>query len=150
MILLFDGTLETGLSLDQYIAINRWETTSNNVHSLTISTLYVTNDVYLIIAAVQCPKAETISNANLTTHGTTPGDTIIYMCQKGYYHSYGNLKRTCKNSGSWNGRAPICSRMDFVNLSLYLVISSSYRSNVINTQNLTYRRYELYWYIDFI
>lgn len=61
---------------------------------------------------------------------TTYDETAIYMCDVGYYMSSGDVVRTCRASGVWDGVEPICiqkigndRRIDIDSHFLYTVCS---------------------------
>jgi len=56
----------------------------------------------------ECSDPGHVANAGRRLTGTIPGNKVYYTCNTGYKHYSGNLIRTCKLLGYWNGKAPIC------------------------------------------
>ena len=70
---------------------------------------YVHN-VFLLSTAVDCDTLSDPANGQVSTTGTTFGETATYSCNTGY-DLVGDSTRTCGAAGNWSGSAPICQRM---------------------------------------
>ena len=94
---------------------------------------YVHN-VFLLSSAVDCSALFDLANGQVSTTGTTFGETATYSCNTGY-NLVGDSTRTCQATGEWSGSAPTCQRMfvlflysDFFS-SVNLFIKGSQKSN---------------------
>ena len=55
-------------------------------------------------------------NGQVSTTGTTFGQTATYSCNTGY-NLMGDDTRTCQATGQWSGNAPTCQSMLLLVLS---------------------------------
>jgi len=58
---------------------------------------------------VECPKPETVPNADIDAPGNTLGDIIRYTCRIGF-KPFGRTDRNCTSNGTWSGQPPSCVR----------------------------------------
>ena len=80
--------------------------------------------ISLFSTAVSCGALSNPTNGQVSTTGTTFGETATYSCDTGY-NLDGGSTRTCEASGAtgvWSGSAPTCQRMllffiEFVKIS---------------------------------
>ncbi|XP_052077967.1 mucin-5AC-like [Mytilus californianus] len=56
-----------------------------------------------------CPDPAVEPGVQYTVQDT--GDTLSYQCQSGYRHVFGDMTRTCRKNGTWNGTAPVCHKV---------------------------------------
>lgn len=57
----------------------------------------------------ECPGLANPPNGMVMVTGTTFGSGANYTCDINYYHSAGDLVRTCMEDLSWSGTAPTCT-----------------------------------------
>jgi len=63
-----------------------------------------------ILLELLCPEnGLKVTNAtyNITTDASRI--SVIYQCNFGFWHSDGNLTRTCQSNNTWSGKAPVCT-----------------------------------------
>ena len=65
--------------------------------------------------AVDCDTLSDPANGQVSTSGTTFGETATYSCNTGY-NLVGDNTRTCQADGMWSGSAPTCERMLYIKL----------------------------------
>ncbi len=58
---------------------------------------------------ISCGDPGMSINANRSNSSWLYGDMIVYRCDFGYKRTSGNLERTCKGNGQWNGTLPMCT-----------------------------------------
>ena len=64
------------------------------------------HDVFPLSTVVDCGPLSNPAFGQVSTTGTTFGQTATYSCNVGYLA--GNRTRTCQATGTWSGRAPVC------------------------------------------
>ena len=98
-----------------------------------VATLTATLLVFLS-TAVDCGTLPNPVNGQVSTTGTTLGQTATYSCNTGY-NLIGGSTRTCQATGAWSGSPPTCQRMLLVqNISYqiwYTLCNSSFNSCVL-------------------
>ena len=65
------------------------------------------HDVFFLSTVVDCGPLPGPANGQVSTTGTTLGQTANYSCNTGY-NLVGNRTRTCQATGVWSGSAPTC------------------------------------------
>ena len=66
--------------------------------------------VSLLPIVADCGALSNPVNGQVTTSGTTFGQTATYSCNTGY-NLVGESTRTCQATGNWSGSAPMCECM---------------------------------------
>ena len=64
--------------------------------------------MYNVVGYCDAPVAP--ANGGINSTGSIEGDTVTYICNRGYYLS-GDPIRTCQSDGEWSGAQPECIRM---------------------------------------
>ena len=59
---------------------------------------------------VDCNTLTNPANGQVSTTGTTFGETATYSCNTGY-NLVGDSTRTCQATGEWSGSEPTCQSM---------------------------------------
>ena len=77
---------------------------------LPVCTLYI-----LLSTAVDCSALANPANGQVSTTGTTFGQTATYSCNTGY-NLMGDNTRTCEAGGEWSGSEPTCQGMLYIKL----------------------------------
>ena len=85
-----------------------------------LSILYVQEVNYMCMhipfsTAVNCGNLTNPANGQVSTTGTTFGQTVTYSCNTGY-NLMGDSTRTCQADGMWSGSAPTCQSMLYMKL----------------------------------
>ncbi|CAC5410403.1 CSMD [Mytilus coruscus] len=80
--------------------------TSTTVPGYTSATVV---SVPLESSGATCPDPAVEPGVQYTVQDT--GDTLSYQCQSGYRHVSGDMTRTCRKNGTWNGTAPVCHKV---------------------------------------
>lgn len=57
---------------------------------------------------ITCKPPEDIPNGSKTVTGATFGSTVTYTCDMGYGREFGDMTRTCSETGRWTGLTPSC------------------------------------------
>lgn len=57
---------------------------------------------------INCSIPEDIQHGTKTLTGTTYGNTVTYSCNLGYTRQYGDMTRSCSETGRWTGISPSC------------------------------------------
>ena len=63
---------------------------------------------------MDCNALTDPANGQVSTNGTTFGQTATYSCNTGY-NLVGDNTRTCQAIGYWSGSEPTCERMLLLN-----------------------------------
>ncbi|XP_045176613.2 uncharacterized protein LOC123537110 [Mercenaria mercenaria] len=58
---------------------------------------------------ITCKTPADIANGTKTVSGTTFGNTVTYTCDVGYGREFGDMTRTCSETGRWTGLTPSCA-----------------------------------------
>ena len=66
--------------------------------------------IFLLSTVVDCSALTNPPNGQVSTTGTTFGQTATYSCNMGY-NLVGDTTRTCQATGNWSGSEPTCERM---------------------------------------
>ena len=67
--------------------------------------------VFILLSTVgDCDTLSNPANGQVSTNGTTFGETAIYSCNTGY-NLVGDTTRTCGATGAWSGSEPTCECM---------------------------------------
>ena len=97
---------------------------------------YVHN-VFLLSTVVDCNALSDPANGQVSTNGTTFGETATYSCNTGY-NLVGDNTRTCQATGNWSGSAPTCQRMLLLsNITIKHVHNVFLLSTVVDCNALT-------------
>ena len=59
---------------------------------------------------VFCTELKAPENGGITKCGNKVGDVCDFSCEDGYVIERGSTKRTCQNTGDWDGTPPFCVR----------------------------------------
>ena len=86
------------------------EPTCERMLLLSNITIKYVHNVFLLSTAVDCDTLSDPANGQVSTSGTTFGETATYSCNTGY-NLVGNNTRTCQATGNWSGSEPTCERM---------------------------------------
>ncbi|CAC5378163.1 CSMD [Mytilus coruscus] len=82
----------------------RW---GNNAQDSTSNEGQLIVKVYTFRDFIDCEDPVTVANASFTMNGSK----VTYTCHPGYTYETGNLTRTCRSNGTWNGYPPVCTAM---------------------------------------
>ncbi|XP_053396028.1 sushi, von Willebrand factor type A, EGF and pentraxin domain-containing protein 1-like [Mercenaria mercenaria] len=64
----------------------------------------------LPVCTSDCGTPAVVDGASITTsNGSLENSVSTYVCENGYTHTSGDLERTCKSDGNWNGTSPVCT-----------------------------------------
>ena len=97
---------------------------------------YVHN-VFLLSTVVDCNALSDPTNGQVSTSGTTFGETATYSCNTGY-NLVGDNTRTCQATGNWSGSEPTCERMLLLsNMPIKYVHNVFLLSTVVNCNALS-------------
>ena len=72
---------------------------------------------------MDCNALTDPANGQVSTTGTTFGQTATYSCNTGY-NLVGDSTRTCQATGNWSGSAPTCQSMLLFSSVNYQAIST--------------------------
>ena len=64
---------------------------------------------FFLISDITCKTPGDITNGQKTVTGTTYGSTVTYTCDPGYAREFGDMTRTCSETGRWTGLTPSCA-----------------------------------------
>ena len=92
-----------------------------------------THYISIILTAVDCGNLTNPTTGQVSTAGTTFGQTATYSCDAGY-NLMGSTQRTCQVTGVWSGSAPTCQSMLLLELE-YLVHAYPDNALLKNVQN---------------
>ena len=84
-----------------------------NVHDIFVTRCCSCASLFLTVA--DCGSLTNPANGQVSTTGTTEGQTATYGCDTGY-NLVGDNTRTCQANGDWSGSEPTCQRMLYIRL----------------------------------
>ena len=98
-------------------------------------------------SVVNCPDPLVSNTTRNLTNGLQQGSAVHYTCNNGFVHSSGDLIRTCTSSGTWNGMAPICTRM-YILVDVLYIITCFICKQLFNYPKIMLKTYYLFVWID--
>ncbi|CAG5919722.1 unnamed protein product [Menidia menidia] len=67
----------------------------------------------LVCEEISCSDPPVLPHAGQMWNGSsTPGSTVIYFCEAGFFHSGGNNLSVCTNNGNWTKADILCKAVD--------------------------------------